>query len=167
MGNVIWVDENDNILGEVSKEKAHAEGILHRVAVTYVVNDKNEILVQERMDMAKLDHSSAGHVDVGESYLQAAERELYEELGIISTELQEVGSVPAIDGGANFSAKHFMKVFVIKAIPGELQADEVKSVFWAKPEDVLLDMQVNPNKYTNGFKATLKIFLENSSKSFR
>lgn len=76
MSNVIWVDENDAVLGEVDREKAHKEGLLHRVAAIYLVNDRGEILVNERAKDGYLDHSSAGHVDVGESYLEAAKREL-------------------------------------------------------------------------------------------
>ena len=34
--DVILVDENDNELGIVSREKAHREGLLHRVVVVYL-----------------------------------------------------------------------------------------------------------------------------------
>src|SRR3989338_4420810 len=105
MSNVIWVDNNDNVLGEITREKAHQEGLLHRVAVIYVVNDKNEILVNERAKDGYLDHSSAGHVDIGESYLEAAKRELEEELGISGIELQEVGSSQSQDKGDIFDSR--------------------------------------------------------------
>ena len=48
MSNVILVDEKDNILGEISREKAHQEGLLHRISVIYLINEKKEILVNER-----------------------------------------------------------------------------------------------------------------------
>ncbi len=34
--NVIWIDENENDLGEVSLSKAHQEGLLHRISVVYL-----------------------------------------------------------------------------------------------------------------------------------
>jgi len=68
-------------LGEVSVPEAHQKGLLHRISVVYLTNNKNQILIQKRSD-GRLDHSAAGHVDVGESYLAAAERELEEELGV-------------------------------------------------------------------------------------
>lgn len=167
MSNVIWVDEKDNVLGEIAREKAHAEGLLHRVAVTYVINGNGEILIQERLDNGKLDHSSAGHVDVCESYLKAAKRELEEELGIVRARLKESGSAQAQDMYGNSNNKHVMKIFMCKAVPVKLKKDEVKSVFWANPKTVQTDMKIHPQKYTNGFKSTLKVFLQHSSKPFR
>ena len=64
--NVIWVDENDNVLGEVSVKKAHQEGLWHKISVVYLTNNNDQILVKKRTD-GKLDHSAAGHVDAGES----------------------------------------------------------------------------------------------------
>ncbi len=161
MSNVIWVDENDNVLGETTREKAHKEGLLHRVVVIYVVNDKGEIIVSERAKGEHLlDHSSAGHVDVGEDYLSAAKRELEEELGIADVELNEIGYAQAQDKKENiYDRKHMFRVYVCKAAPVKLKYDEVKSVFWANPKEIYEDMQVNPGKYTGGFKSTLKLFL--------
>lgn len=159
MDNVIWVDDNDNVLGEITRQKAHQEGLLHRVAVIYLLNDKGEILVNERAKDGHLDHSSAGHVDVGESYLEAAKRELEEELGVSGIVLQDLGASQAQDKGKTFNSKHMFRVYVCKTAPVKLKEDEVKSVFWAEPKQVLEDMRINPKKYTEGFKSTLKLFL--------
>ena len=40
MSNVIWVDDKDNVLGEITRQKAHQEGLLHRVAVIFMINEK-------------------------------------------------------------------------------------------------------------------------------
>src|SRR3989344_4067835 len=128
MSNVIWVDEKDNILGEIPREKAHREGLLHRISVIYLINERNEILVNLRAKDGHLDHSSAGHVDVGESYLKAAKRELNEELGISDIELLEIGSAAAIDIYGNSKSNHTMKIFVCRAEPGNINHEEVKSV---------------------------------------
>jgi isopentenyl-diphosphate delta-isomerase len=159
MSDVILVDNNDNVLGETSREKAHQEGLLHRVAVTYVVNDKKEILVNERAKDGHLDHSSAGHVDVGESYLEAAKRELEEELGISGIELVDIGSTQAQDISETFNSRHMFRVYICKEAPIKINEDEVKSVFWATPRSIFEDMKVNPGKYTGGFKQTLQLFL--------
>ena len=47
MSNVIWVDENDNVLGEITREKAHKEGLLHRIAAVYLVNDNGENVLRQ------------------------------------------------------------------------------------------------------------------------
>lgn len=160
MSNVIWVDEQDAVLGEVTRQKAHEEGLLHRLVAIYLLNDKNDILVHERTKDGHLDHSSAGHVDVGESYLEAAKRELEEELGVAGAELQEIGVAKSKDTWETGSCSVIFRVFICWAAPITLKADEVKSVYWADPKEVLEDMRAHPEKYTNGFKNTLKLFLE-------
>ena len=156
---VIWVDEEDAVLGEITREKAHQEGLLHRVSATYLTNDRGEILVNERAKDGHLDHSSAGHVDVGESYLEAAKRELEEELGVTGVELSEIGGTHAEDRGRTFISNHMFRVYRCKTEPVQLNKDEVKSVFWANPEEVYKDLAQNPEKYTKGFHATLILFL--------
>ncbi|MBI2637557.1 MAG: NUDIX domain-containing protein [Candidatus Sungbacteria bacterium] len=154
------VDENDTILGEASRQNAHHEGLLHRVAVTYLINDAEEILINERADNGLLDHSSAGHVDVGESYLEAAKRELKEELGVANIELHEAGSALGSDKSDGEHRRHMFKIFICKSSPVTLKKDEVRRVYWAKPSEVLKDMEVVPKKYTGGFKSSIKVFLQ-------
>src|SRR3989344_6225987 len=156
--NVIWIDENENDLEEVSLARAHEEGLLHRISVVYLTDDKGQILVQKRDD-GRLDHSAAGHVDVGESDLEAAKRELEEELGVIGVELKNIGSTHAQDIGTTFNSRHMFRVYVCGAVPVKLKEDEVKSVFWANPKKVYDDMQVSPEKYTGGFKSTIELYL--------
>jgi isopentenyldiphosphate isomerase len=159
MSNVLWVDENDKILGEVAREKAHTEGLLHRIAAIYLINDKGKILVNERAKDGYFDHSSAGHVEVGESYLEAAKRELKEELGVSGVELQDIGSTNAEDTGEAVESRHIFRVYVCKVNPVKIEKREVKSVFWKSPRDVYEDMKVYPEKYKGGFKKTLELFL--------
>lgn len=159
MDRVAWVDENDNVLGEVSRERAHAEGLLHRIAVTYVVNKEGKILVNERAKDGFLDHSSAGHVEIGESYLEAARRELMEELGIES-EMKEIGKGRSLDqlvGGKH--SNHVFVAFLTHAESVQPNPTEVKNVFWASPEEIQSDMQSCPSRYTNGFQQSLPILM--------
>ena len=90
MSDVVLVNEKDEVIGTLSRAEAHKRGAPHRIAVVYVENSRGEVLVQVRMN-GRLDHSSAGHVDPGEEYVDTAKRELREELGIDSVELRRVG----------------------------------------------------------------------------
>lgn len=160
--NVTWVDEDDNYLGEISIDKAHQEGLLHRISATFLLNDRGEILVQHRTD-GRLDHSCGGHVDPGESYLQAAERELAEELGIDSLDLSEYSQTKATDTGIrpNQVRYHLFHIFIghLNLPPNRFTLDheEVQAVFWQDPRKILADMKLNRNnlKYTQGFQATI------------
>ena len=136
--NIIWIDENENDLGEVSVSKAHQEGLLHRISVVYLTNSKNQILIQKRDD-GRLDHSAAGHVDAGESDLEAVIRELEEELGVRGVELTKVGYCSSKENGGKI--RHKFGVFQCETNPGKLNQEEVKEVFWANPDEVWSDMK--------------------------
>ncbi len=160
---VIVVNENDEIIGTMPKDIAHRDGTPHRITVTYVENPSGQILVQVRMS-GRLDHSSAGHVKVGESYEEAAIRELEEELGIKGVSLEYVGEGSSVeklghDGGNRFHVFHLFKCL---AEPGKLQEDEVRGVYWADPEKVLEEMQssgLDETKFGGGFLVSLPIYL--------
>lgn len=160
---VIVVNEQDEVQGSMLKSAAHTDGTLHRIAVVYLTNNKGEILVQERAD-GHLDHSAAGHVDVGESYEEAAKRELGEELGVRVDALRYVGH--GMTRNERYPGKissHMFDIFSCVAEPGTLQGEEVSGVYWAPVESVLADMNVNPEKYCEGFKVSLRVFNSQNS----
>ncbi|MEU6541417.1 NUDIX domain-containing protein [Streptomyces sp. NPDC047000] len=81
------VDGLDRVLGVVSRREAVREGWLHRVAVTLCRDDRGRILVHRRSEQVSrfpgfYEVVVGGAAHVGESYEQAAARELAEELGI-------------------------------------------------------------------------------------
>jgi isopentenyldiphosphate isomerase len=93
------LDENGKPTGgKKSKQEIHLEGLWHNAAHIWIYNSKGEILFQLRAKdkdsyPGLLDISAAGHVDSGETPIQAALREAEEELGLKLTEndLKEVG----------------------------------------------------------------------------
>lgn len=84
------IDEYNKIgqkIGVVDKEIAHRDGLWHKAIHVWIINDKNEILLQYRCAEKKLypnmwDTSFAGHIGAGESLIEAVIREGKEELGI-------------------------------------------------------------------------------------
>lgn len=82
------VDENGNILGQVTRGHAHdGSKILHPVVHLHVFNSRGELYLQHRpawkdIQPDKWDTAVGGHVDLGESVEQALRREVGEELGI-------------------------------------------------------------------------------------
>jgi isopentenyl-diphosphate Delta-isomerase len=161
MDEVVVVNESDEVIGTMPKSEANKNGTPHRIAVVYVENSDGEFLVQARTD-GYLDHSATGHVDPGESYEEAAKRELAEELDISGTELVRIGH--ASTAGEKYPGKissHVFDIFVCRAKPGNLQVNEVKEVYWASPEDVITDMEKDADgtKYCGGFKASLPVYI--------
>jgi isopentenyl-diphosphate delta-isomerase type 1 len=81
------VDENNNVVGKASRSECHRTGLIHRSVYVIVLNDKGEIFLQKRSSSKDLYPgcyacSVTGHVRYGESYEEAAKREMMEELGI-------------------------------------------------------------------------------------
>lgn len=84
---VIIVDQDDNVLDYLPRVDAHKKGLLHRTVGIIILNDQGEILLQKRSKNkdtfpGKYTISASGHVDKGESYDQAAQREMEEELAV-------------------------------------------------------------------------------------
>ncbi|WP_414080117.1 NUDIX domain-containing protein [Streptomyces sp. KN37] len=81
------VDDQGRVLGVVSRRQAVREGWLHRVAVTVCRDESGRIVVTRRSEHLSrfpglYEVVVGGAVGVGESYEQAAARELAEELGV-------------------------------------------------------------------------------------
>lgn len=86
----VVVDKNDKILGYRTRYDCHHnKQLIHRVAAIVVINDQGQILLQKRskdkdVSPGLYTFSASGHISKGETYQQAAQRELQEELGIQS-----------------------------------------------------------------------------------
>ena len=81
------VDEANQVIGNASRAEVHARGLRHRAMHLFVFNSAGELFLQKRSPWkdrhpGKWDSSAAGHLDAGESYEAAAQRELREELGL-------------------------------------------------------------------------------------
>lgn len=82
-------DAEDRVIGQAPRSQVHAQKLLHRAAHVFVFNSRNELLVQVRS--ATKDEfpncytsSASGHLSTGEDYLESAQRELQEEIGIVA-----------------------------------------------------------------------------------
>ncbi len=92
---VYVVDENDNVISESTKRKVHENRQWHRVSHVLVFNRRAEILVHKRAACKRMfpclwDYIVGGHVEIGESYEEAAKREVMEEIGIETKGMKEL-----------------------------------------------------------------------------
>jgi 16S rRNA (adenine1518-N6/adenine1519-N6)-dimethyltransferase len=93
------VDAMDTVLRSAHRAQVHGNNLRHRAVHMLIFNDRGDIFLQKRSrwkDRHPLvwDSSAAGHVNAGESYDAAAERELKEELGI-RVPLEKIAKLPA------------------------------------------------------------------------
>ena len=82
------VTEDNVVIDKALRSECHGNpNLIHRAAHILVFNTRGQLILQKRslnkdIQPGKWDTSVGGHVDSGESYEEAAYRELYEELGI-------------------------------------------------------------------------------------
>lgn len=87
MADVQYVNEQDEVIGRTSVHDAMVRHQIVRITRVFVFDETGRLYLQRRsfeMENAPglWDQSAAGHVDIGETYDQAAARELEEELGL-------------------------------------------------------------------------------------
>jgi isopentenyldiphosphate isomerase len=82
------VNESDEVIGTALRSEVHGNpSLIHRVAHVLVFSSSGAIYLQLRAESkdiqpGKWDTSVGGHVDAGESYEDAAKREMSEELNM-------------------------------------------------------------------------------------
>lgn len=82
------LDENGIKTGKIATRKeVHAQGLWHRIIVVAVINEEGKLLMQQRAKTVetnpeKWDVSTAGHISAGQTSIEAAVRELSEEVGM-------------------------------------------------------------------------------------
>lgn len=81
------VDDHDEVIAQAPRREVHARRLKHRAIHVLVFGSDGRVFLQKR-SLAKdsspglWDSSCSGHLDAGESYDQAAQRELFEEIGL-------------------------------------------------------------------------------------
>lgn len=151
---LIHVDVDDKIIGTTTKSEAHKNGLIHRVAAIFVFNHKGELLLQHRREDGLVEHSVGGHVRLGETYHQAAQRELLEELGIES-HLAKIGKLLS-----DREYKHYFTLFKTQ-YDGDFQINhnEVIGVYFQNLSEIAKDLKQSPQKYTQGFIDTFDFYI--------
>ena len=159
---VILVDKKDNPIGLMPKMEAHEKAMLHRAFSVFIFNDKGQLMLQQRA--AEKYHSPllwtntcCSHQRNGETNLEAGKRRLQEEMGFV-TELQEVFSFiykASFDNGLTEHELDHVMVGKFNDSP-QINLDEVEAYKWMTMEEVKVDMELNPDKYTAWFKIIFK-----------
>ena len=162
--NVILVDEKDNQVGLMPKLEAHEKGLLHRAFSIFIFNSDYKLLLQKR---ASSKYHSGGlwtntccsHPRDGEDTADAANRRLYEEMGI-KTSLRKVYEfVYRAELDNNLIENEFDHVFYgIYNDDPVLNTDEADDFKWIDMETLKNDIDNNPDKYTVWFKIAFDYF---------
>ncbi len=155
------VDKNDVHSGKlVTKQEAHDGKLIHRCAAVFVLKDKYSMYVQvHKKSNGKFDHTVGGYVSTGENYEIAAYREMEEEVGISAVELSEIATSVYSD---ERSYIHMFGIYECTA-PEEWSFrpnEEVDELKLMRLDDIVEQMNSNPEYFTGGFINTMKKYLE-------
>jgi len=166
---IAFVDEDDNVIGSGTKEQAWVDGNIHRIARLLVFNSKGELLIHKRSDKlanlpGKWDQSAAGHVDEGEDYLEAAKRELMEEVGIGGVELVEVGKFYQDEIDEDGKVKKRFNMLYEAMYDGEVNFDEneVSEIKWIQMDELKQWISEKPKELTQGFIDSVELYEANA-----
>lgn len=131
------VDEKNVVIGDAPIDEVYQKRLNHRIVHVMIFNEKGEIFLQQRS--AKDDFcpghlctSAGGHVKKGETYEQAALRELKEELGIkaLLTKLDEC----IYD---HYKMRKFLQIFrAVHQGPFKLRENKIAGGRWFSIADV-------------------------------
>jgi isopentenyl-diphosphate delta-isomerase len=161
---VILVNEHDEPIGLMPKQEAHEKAALHRAFSVFILNSKNEVMLQQRA--AQKYHSpllwtntTCSHQRAGESNIDAGSRRLMEEMGF-TTPLKELFSfiykAPFENGLTEHELDHVMIGYYNEA--PQINREEAENWKWMDIEAVRQDMQEHPELYTVWFRIIFEKF---------
>lgn len=136
---IFAVDENNQPIEPVERQKVHAEGIWHRTTDIIVVNGKLEILCHKRSMLkdagpGNWDSAFGGHIAPGVESIRGAMLELKEESGLEASEkdLNFIGVVRHVSESEK--NKEFRYAYVYhwdgKSEDIKFEKDEISEVKW-------------------------------------
>ena len=151
------IDKNNNVIGSADVNTAHEQKLMHRVVAVFVFNaNDGKLYFQTGNKYGKLDIAVGGHVQQGETYKSAAQREMYEEIRL-KTPLQHISTF--LPKKSRFN--HYWAVYETIVPQGWefKETEEVKTLDKKTLSDIINMMESDPDIFTCGFKNAMKEYV--------
>lgn len=147
------VDYCNQPLAVMDRKEAQRQGLFHRSVLVLVYDLQNRLLLQKRHHSKKIypgrwDLSATGHVLAGESALDAAYRELEEEMGIIPFRIRPVITINGSEE-TNFRFVYLFNAGKIACPPGP-NPREVEDITFINQLDMYSLVREFPDILTPG-----------------
>ena len=159
-----YVDANDQVLGQCTYEEARANGHRIRIVCVLVVDADNRIILQFR-HRNKKSHprhycdSAVGKVLAGESYDDAAARELLEELNISEVGLEAMNAPPLVYDGEAQDDKVIARFFLARIDSFKaFQSDEAETIEFFTETELQTMMKRFPYLFAAGLDEILHAY---------
>lgn len=137
------VDENNQPIEPVERQKAHAEGVWHRTTDIAVVNSDREILCHKRSVLKDTgpglwDSCFGGHIGPGVESVKGAIQELKEESGLDPNEndLKFLGIIQHVSENEKNKEFRYFYIYIWngKSEDIKFEKDEISEVKWVGVE---------------------------------
>ncbi len=159
------VDDNDNVIGREDRNEIYKKGLRNfRVINIIIFTSDEKIIVPQRSDNRRIfpncyDFSVGGHVSSGETYEEAAYRELEEELGITGVKLQEIGYFKPYDIDTSAFSKMYKLIY-----DDDLNYDKdgIQKIFYMSKEEVSSLVNNSPEKFKSDYPKFFEWMLKNN-----
>lgn len=158
------VDEQNEVIATASREECHEQKLRHRGVQVFIINSEGDMFIQKRSNNKDIfpglyEGSLTGHVLSKESYIDAAIRELKEELGIDAKEedLKELFEFKML-----FENEHELIKTYLMYYDGQIQIDneEVISGEFIPIDDLQKRTKKNEQEFTPAFLIGFDRFME-------
>lgn len=160
------VNEHDEIIGNMPRSEVYAQGLHnYRVINCFIRNSEGKLWIPRRKPTKKLfpnglDFSCGGHVSSGETYLEAFQKEMLEELNIdvTVTPYTELGiCTPKKEG-----VSAFMHVYEIQSdVTPNYNPEDFSGYEWLSPLEILAKLEAGDNSKDDLPKLIRKFYLKN------
>ena len=168
---IILVNEQDEQIGLMPKLEAHEKGLLHRAFSVFLFNTQGQLLLQQRAfgkyhSEGLWSNTCCSHPMPEEEIHSSAHRRLMEEMGL-KTDLRFLYSFlykAALDKGLTEHEIDHIFVGTTDELP-DINTDEVSAWKYISIDELLTDIELQPELYTIWFKMEVKNVLDKIKQS--
>lgn len=167
---VILVNSADQEIGSMPKLEAHIKGARHRAFSIFIFNSRNELLIHQRAiekyhSGGLWTNTCCSHPKPGELTESAAVRRLQEEMGFTTT-VEKLFFFEYKKELSNGLIEHEVDHVFVGKYDGEIfpNKEEVMAFKFISTEDLQLEVNKYPERYTEWLKICLPELLEKLGK---
>jgi len=158
---IIYVDEEDKVLGSKSREDVDKEGLRYRVSALWIKNSNGASLLARRAyskshNPGKWGPAVAGTVEEGETYESNIIKEAEEELGIRNVGMNVERKEKIEEGGHRFFTQWFTCIVDRPVSEFKIQEEEVAEVRWFSKEELYRMIREGPENFIPNMKGRIE-----------
>ncbi len=162
------VNQNDEVVGTTSKQKAHQGGLLNRTVIAEIIgSDGKWTLVKQssdRQDPGQFVSPIGGHVTAGETEEEAIKREAKEEYGLEGDfTLKFIGKTIFNREVKNRKENHFFILYKIYTDKEPILNHESVGFERFSKQQLINELKQQPEKFGTAFHFVFKTFFSEAS----